>query len=106
MRLSNRWGTELDPVPFFVVATVGFATCYSFGPVYLLTFGINVRFALGLSTVVYALVVAGAYYRLIWTYRPEYRQEVPAGVRFRRIILATVVAMGVLALFALPLFVE
>jgi len=105
MQVRNRRGTRVDPVPFCVVALTGFATCYSFGPVYLLTFGVTVPTALGLSTVVYGLVVAGAYYRLVWTYRPEYRHEVPVGVRFRRLILSTLAAVGILGLLALPLVV-
>lgn len=106
MRLHNRRGIEIDPVPFLVVAATGFAVCYSFGPVYLLTFGVTVPTALALSTAVYCLVLGGAYYRLVWTYRPEHRVEVPVGVRFRRIVLATVAGVGLLALLALPLLVE
>lgn len=106
MRWLNRWGTEVDPVPLFVVVATGFATCYSFGPVYLLTFGLTVPDALALSTAAYGLVVAGAYYRLVWTYRPEYRREVPVGVRFRRLVLAMLVAVGIIALFLLPLLVD
>jgi len=106
MRLENRWGQQVDAIPFAVVALTGLATCYSFGPVYLLTFGVAVPRALVLSTAVYCLVVGAAYYRLVWTYRPEYRSEVSVGVRFRRLVLAMLVSVGVIALFALPLLVE
>jgi len=104
MRLRNRWGTGVDPVPFLVVVLTGFATCYSFGPVYLLTFDLSVRDALAASTGVYGAVIAVAYYRFVWTYRPEHRKEVPVGIRFRRLLLAMAVGLGVAVLLALPLF--
>lgn len=103
MRLRNRWGTDVDPVPFFVVAATAFAVCYSFGPIYLLTFDVAVRPALAISTAVYGVVVAGAYYRFVWTYRPEFREEIPVGERFRRLVLGMLVGVGILALLALPL---
>ncbi len=106
MRLQNRWGTQVDAVPFAVVVLTGLATCYSFGPVYLLTFGVAVETALAASTAAFGAVIAGAYYRLVWTYRPEYRTEVSVGVRFRRILLTIAVAVGLLALLALPLLVD
>ncbi len=106
MRLENRWGSRVDGVPFAVVALTGLATCYSFGPVYLLTFGVTVPSALAASTGAYALVVVGAYYRLVWTYRPERRSEVPVGQRFRRLLLAMLAAVGLLALLALPLLAK
>ncbi|PSQ58709.1 MAG: hypothetical protein BRD23_06170 [Halobacteriales archaeon SW_9_67_25] len=106
MRLENRWGSQVDAVPFAVVALTGLATCYSFGPVYLLTFGVAVPSALAASTGAYALVIVGAYYRLVWTYRPEHRSEVPVWLRFRRLLLAMMTAVGLLALLALPLLVD
>jgi len=106
MRLENRWGSRVDAVPFAVVALTGLAICYSFGPVYLLTFGVTVPSALAASTGAYALVVVGAYYWLVWTYRPERRSEVPVGQRFRRLLLAMLAAVGLLVLLALPLLVE
>jgi hypothetical protein len=106
MDLHNRWGTAIDPVPFLVVALTAFATCYSFGPIYLLTFEFTLRAALAISTGVFLLALAGAYYRLIWTYRPEYREEVPAGVRFRRLVLVTLAVTGVLVVLCLPLVVR
>lgn len=106
MPLENRWGREVDAVPFAVVALTGFATCYSFGPVYLLTFGIPVEMALVASTAAFGAIVAGAYYRLVWTYRPQSRVELPVAARFRRILLSMLAAAGLLVLLALPLIVE
>ena len=104
MELRNRWGSPVDPVPFFVVAATAFAVCYSFGPVYLLTFDVALRPALCATTGVYALLTAGAYYRLVWTFRPEYRKEVPPGARFRRLLVGAVLVALVLVLLAVPLF--
>lgn len=104
MDVRNRWGTAVDPVPFLVVVFTSFATCYSFGPIYLLTFDVALPNALCATTVVFGGTVAAAYYRLVWTYRPAYREEVPAGARFRRLILATLAAVGIIALLSLPLF--
>ncbi|MFC7082051.1 hypothetical protein [Halorussus caseinilyticus] len=39
MRWGNRFGTPVDPVPFLVVAALGFLLCYTFGPSYLMAFG-------------------------------------------------------------------
>jgi uncharacterized protein (DUF58 family) len=104
MDLHNRWGTAVDPVPFLVVLLTAFATCYSLGPVYLLTFDVPLWTALAASTVVFLATSAMAYYRLVRVYRPVAREEVPVAVRFRRIVLATFATVGVIALLALPLF--
>lgn len=106
MHLHNRWGTAVDPVPFFVVATTAFATCYSFGPTYLLTFDVGLGQSLAITTAVFAGAVATTYYRLVWTYRPAHREIVPVAVRFRRLLLGGFAALGVLALLALPFFVR
>jgi uncharacterized protein (DUF58 family) len=87
-----------------VVAATAFATCYSFGTVYLLAFDLALPTALGGATVVFALAVVAAYHRLVWTHRPAYREEVPVGVRFQRVVLAAAVGVGLLALCSLPFF--
>lgn len=104
MDLTNRWGGAVDPVPFFVVVLTAFATCYSFGPIYLLSFDVDLPLALGASTVAYVAIVGTAYYRMVWTYRPTYREEVPAAARFRRLVLTTLAVTGLLVLLVMPLF--
>lgn len=106
MAVHNRWGTPVDPVPFLVVVATAFATCYSFGTVYLLAFDLALPTALGATTVLFALAVAGAYHRLVWTYRPVSREEVPVGIRFQRIVLAAAIGVGLLALCSLPFFMR
>jgi len=104
MNLQNRWGTAVDPVPFLVVSLTAFATCFSFGPVYLLTFDVELPVALAASGGVFVGITGTAYYWLVWTYRPAYRETVPVATRFRRLFLVTLAATAVLVLLALPMF--
>ena len=106
MEVRNRWGAAVDPVPFRVVVATAFATCYSFGTVYLLAFSLSLPVALAGATIVFALAVVASYHRLVWTYRPVSREEVPVGVRFQRVVLAAAVGVGLLALCSLPFFVR
>lgn len=104
MRPENSHGTPVDPVPFLVVAALGFLVCYSFGPGYLLTFGVDLPGALTLSTVGFLGTTAIAYHRFVWTARPDLRSEIPADLRVRRLLLAGLVVVGVFVLLSLPLF--
>lgn len=103
MRPENSRGTPVDPVPFLVVAAMGFLICYSFGPGYLMTFGVELSGALALSTVAFLATAAVAYHRFVWTVRPDLRAEIPADLRVRRLVLASLVVAGVFALLSLPL---
>jgi len=103
MDLPNDEGTPVDPVPFFVVGSLAVATCYSFGPAYFLALGASLPVAVAASTVACLAAVAAAFYRLVWTARPEQRVEVPADVRLTRLVLAGIVGTVALVLFALPL---
>lgn len=101
--LENDRGESVDPVPFLVVTALGLLGCYSFGPGYLLTFGVGLAEALAVSTVAALVTTAAAYYRFVWTHRPELRAEIPAGVRIRRLLLGGVAVAGVFGLLLLPL---
>lgn len=103
MRPENSHGIPVDPVPFIVVAAMGFLFCYSYGPIYLMEFGAELAGALGYTTMLFLAFAWYAYYRLVWTARPELRGEVPAHVRLRRFVLSGLVVGGVLALLSLPL---
>lgn len=103
MRPPNRDGSPVDPVPFLVLAAMAFAVAYSFGPIYFGALGVDLVPALALSTAAFLGVTAVAFHRLVWAFDPVTREEVPAGVRFRRLILAGVVAALVLVALALPL---
>ena len=50
MRLRNRDGSPVDPVPFLVLAAMAFAVAYSFGPIYFDALGVSLVPALALST--------------------------------------------------------
>ncbi|WP_158058580.1 hypothetical protein [Halorussus halophilus] len=103
MRLRNRSGTPVDPVPFLVVEALVFLLCYSCGPIYLLTFGVELPGALAVTTVVFLGATAGAYHTFVWTVKPELKGEVPATLRLRKIILAVLVVGGIVTLLSLPL---
>jgi len=100
----NRRGTPVDPVPFLVVAAAGFLGWYSCGPVYLMEFGADLPGALALTTVAFLATTVIAYYRFVWTARPDLRSEIPAGLRLRRIVLAGLAIGGVFVLLSLPLY--
>lgn len=102
MELPNREGTPVDPVPFLVVVGIALAFCYSFGPGYFMALGLSLPWALAISTVAFLAATGGAYYRLVWTARPAYREEVPVEYRFRRLYLAILIGIAVLLLLLLP----
>lgn len=103
MRPENRLGTPVDPVPFLVVAALAFLFCYCFGPIYLMEFGAELAGGLGYSTMVFLFLTGLAYYRLVWTARPDLRAEVPAHLRLRRLVWGGLAVAGVFALLSLPL---
>jgi len=103
MNVTNRRGTPVDPVPFLVVALSGILLSYVFLPSYLLYLGAPLALALSVTTVVAAASVAGSFYRYCWTVRPALRGEVPASLRFQRLVYGTAVVGALLVLLALPL---
>jgi hypothetical protein len=103
MRLENRVGTPVDPVPFVVVAAFGFLFCYSYGPIYLMEFGAELGGALGYTTMAFLAFLGFAYYRFVWTARPDLRAEVPAHLRLRQLVLGGLAVGGVFVLLSLPL---
>jgi hypothetical protein len=101
MELRNARGDPVDPVPFLVVTGIAFATCFSYGPIYFTALGLGLRAAVGITTGAFLASALVAFYRMVWTARPDLRGEVPAARRFRRLILA--IAIGVVALIGLSL---
>ncbi|MWG34469.1 hypothetical protein [Halomarina oriensis] len=106
VRVRNREGEAVDPVPFFVVAGMAALGCYSFVPPYCLGLGLSVAVGLALATVVFVLVCVLSYYRLVWTVRPEVRREVPASDRLRTLFYVALVVVGVCLLASLPFYVR
>ncbi|WP_236639559.1 hypothetical protein [Salinigranum halophilum] len=96
----------MDPWPFLVVTGMAFLLVFSFGPVYLLSFGLPLPAALGVSAVTFLGLAAGAHYRLVWTAAPDLAGEVPAAARLRRIVYWAVALALVLFGLSLPFLAE
>lgn len=105
MHLRNRQGSHVDPVPFFVVVGLAFMILLSFGPLYGRALGLSLELAIALSTVLFAAVAAGAFYRQVWTFRPETAEFVPSAVRAERLFYLIPILMVVLVALAVPLVV-
>lgn len=103
MGLPNSRGTEVDPVPMLVAVCTAFLVGYAWGPLYLMALGISVGQSLVVVTVLFAIVAAVAYHRLIWTNYPERRREVPTEARFKRLVYGVLIGIGILILLGLPL---
>ena len=103
MRFTNRSGTPVDPVPFFVVCASVVAIVFSFGPAYLLTLKLSFATAIGVCVVVCLSLVGASYHRLVWHSRPEHRSVVPAAQRLERLFYAILTGMALVLLLSLPL---
>lgn len=103
MKLRNRRGTPVDPVPFLVVAAMAFLVSFSFGPIYCMALGLALEAALVVSTGVFLATTAAAYHRLVRTARPALRGEVPVEARLRRLFYAVVLGVALIALLSVPL---
>ena len=105
MKLTNRHGTPVDPVPFLVVSSLSFLVSFSYGPIYLLALGCSFPVAVALSGILFALATGAAYHRMVLTTRPELRGEIPPEDRLRRLMYAAAVVVALLALLSLPFLV-
>ena len=99
--LRDSEGRTVDPVPFFVVTGALFLMCYSFLPVYFLSFGVQVLSAVVVTTGVFVALTVGAYSRLVANVRPGLREEVPSAMRLQRIFYGGLVLASVLLLLTL-----
>lgn len=97
MGLRNREGESVDPVPFLVVALLAGTAIVSFGPLYLLAFGVALERAVALSAALSVLAVLVTYHQFVWTANPLAREEVPAATRYLRLLYA-IAALVVLVL--------
>jgi len=93
MRLSNREGVAVDPVPFVVITGMAWLLVLSFGPLYGEALGVPLSTAIAVSVGVSVVAAVVAYYRQVWTARPEIEYGLPAGVRAERLFHL----MGILA---------
>lgn len=99
MRLRNRDGTPIDPVPFIVVSLLAALILVSWGPLYLVEHGLGLRTAIAVSVGLALVTVGIAYHRYVWTMNPTVREEVPAVTRYRRLVYGVVI--GVIVVLAL-----
>lgn len=104
MVFRNRDGTSVDPVPFAVTTLVLALILLSWGPGYLLAFGVPLPIAVGICLAGVAVATAGSYYRLVWTRRPDLRKLVEPSDRLRHLAYLALAGALLLVLFALPLY--
>ena len=83
MRLSNRRGESIDPVPFVVVAGLASMILLSFGPLYGLAFGLSLSVALFVSIALAAAVTGLSFYWQVWQATPL--KEAPTEMRLERL---------------------
>ncbi|MGM0606632.1 MAG: hypothetical protein ACQETB_13305 [Halobacteriota archaeon] len=102
MKLPNRGGETIDPVPFLVVASLTILVTFSFGPIYGLTVGLSLRTSLVGSGAIATLVIGVAYYRMVWTMTSAYREAMTAEARYVRLVYLIIALFGVMALLSLP----
>ncbi|WP_416838112.1 hypothetical protein [Haloferax sp. DFSO52] len=106
MQLRNRHGKGVDPVPFFVVASLAFMFVISFGPLYGTLFGASIGMGIVGSLVVSVGCWGLAYYRFVWTVDPELRGEIPVSERFKNLGYATLAFFCLLVLLMLPILYQ
>lgn len=106
MELQNANGRPVDPVPFLVITLLGFTVSFSYGPGYLMAFGLSLPAALAGSAVAFLTILGFSYQRYVWNNRPELRDEVPVDARLRRFFYGTLIIVGLLVLLSMPLFLR
>lgn len=105
MRLRNREGTEIDPIPFLVTGSVAFLLLFAFAPGCLLSLGMAIENALGLTSVAFSATLVAAYHQLVYDVNPTRMEEIPGPVRFRRLVYVVLIATAVMVLLLIPVMV-
>ncbi len=103
LRVHNKRGERVDPVPFLVSVGLGFMLALSFGPVYGLSYGLSLTTSLALSALAFAGVVAVAYAQLVRSAPPVDAGPLPPGPRFERLLYAALGLGVVLVGLTVPL---
>ena len=103
MKLRNRDGTPVDPVPWIVTSGLWFMLLFSIGPIYLQEYGLPLVPALIVLVVGYAGVVVASYWRYVYTARPDLRAEIPPAVRMERLFYAVIAGVLLLLAVSVPL---
>jgi hypothetical protein len=105
MPLRNREGESVDSVPFVVVTGLSFLVIYSFGPLYLQALGLTIGYGLPVCTVLFLAIAGTAYYRMVWTHRPNAEALVPGGVSFGQLWYAILILIAFVLLLSLPFLI-
>ena len=105
MRLRNRHGTPIDPVPFLVVVGLAFMLLLSFGPLYGQALGTSLDISIAVSVVSCRFVARLADYWQVWAARPQ-GPAVPAGIRAERLFYLMIVLAAIIVALAVPLLVR
>ena len=106
MKPSNRDGDPVDPVPYLVVTSVVALVAVSFLPGYGMALGLSAWIGVWFAVVVTVAFAAVAYHRMVHTYRPMARRDVPPGLRLRKVVYGALVACGLLVGLSLPRLVS
>lgn len=104
--VQNNEGDPVDPVPFVVVTGMSFLVCYSFFPVYFLSFGLQLPVAIAITTGIFTTLAVCAYSRLVRSVRPEIKKEVPAEIRLQKIFYYAIIFTGIFFLLTLILMAQ
>jgi hypothetical protein len=105
VRLRNREGVAVDPVPFVVVAATAALVSFTVGPTYCLALGVDGPTVVGAPAAVWVGAVALAYRRFVHAATPGLRGEIPPERRLRRLVYAGLVGVALLCALALPFLV-
>lgn len=105
MRLRNRRGRPVDPVPFIVVVGLAFMLLLSFGPLYGQALGAPLETAIGASFGAFVVVALAAYHRHVWIARSD-GVDIPAPIRAERLFYLMVVLGAVVIGLAVPFTVR
>jgi hypothetical protein len=103
MEFRNREGTAVDPIPFLVTVSIAFLLLFAFAPGYLLSLGLTVQAALAVTSAAFGAALLAAYHQLVYVANPTRREEVPASVRFRRLVYVVLVATATMVLLLIPI---
>lgn len=101
--MQNRAGDDVDPVPWLVVAGLGFMVLFAFGPIYLQGYGLAIEAAIATTGALYVGLVAASYWRYVYTANPALRAEVPVEDRLRRLFYAILAGILLLGAISIPL---
>jgi len=100
MKLPNRSGVAVDPVPFAVITGTASLLLLSLGPLYGQALGLPLSTAIVASVGLCGISAGIAYYRQVWTANPVGE---PVGLRAERLFYLIAILGVVFVGLAVPL---